>query len=112
MARVVSQLIQLQSNMEQRVVRLRNKAPFVLALISLGATTVNFSLIYPVIILNRESCCLLAFEESYMPASTCPTCGFDSFELAYLISPELKANEAVRAVQCERCGTVVGVLED
>lgn len=47
-----------------------------------------------------------------MPASACPTCGFDSFELAYLISPELKANETVRAVQCERCGTIVGVLED
>jgi hypothetical protein len=47
-----------------------------------------------------------------MPASACPTCSFTSFELTYLTSTERKAPETVRVVQCERCGTIAGVMED
>lgn len=45
-----------------------------------------------------------------MPASACPKCGFNSFELTYLTSGDPNTN--VRAVQCESCGTIVGVMDD
>jgi uncharacterized Zn finger protein len=45
-----------------------------------------------------------------MPASTCPKCGFNSFELTFLTSGDPNTN--VRAVQCESCGTIVGVMDD
>ena len=45
-----------------------------------------------------------------MPASTCPKCGNQSFELTYLTSTDPGAG--VRAVQCEACGTIVGVMDD
>jgi transcription elongation factor Elf1 len=45
-----------------------------------------------------------------MPASTCPKCSHHSFELAVLVSTDSK--QTVSAVQCEKCGTIVGVLED
>jgi uncharacterized Zn finger protein len=45
-----------------------------------------------------------------MPVSSCPKCGFHSFELTYLTSGDPNTN--VRAVQCESCGAVVGVMDD
>ena len=47
-----------------------------------------------------------------MHASACAVCGFDSFELTYLTSTDAKTPETVRAVQCQRCGTIVGVMDD
>lgn len=45
-----------------------------------------------------------------MPASSCPKCEYQSFELIYLTSGN--AETSIRAVQCERCGAIVGVLDD
>jgi len=45
-----------------------------------------------------------------MPASSCPQCAHQSFELIYLTSGN--AEMSIRAVQCERCGAIVGVLDD
>jgi len=45
-----------------------------------------------------------------MPASSCPKCDHQSFELIYLTSGNAELN--LSAVQCERCGAIVGVLED
>jgi transcription elongation factor Elf1 len=46
-----------------------------------------------------------------MPAaSSCPKCGHHSFELTYLTSGSPKTT--IRAVQCESCGAIVGVLDD
>jgi hypothetical protein len=45
-----------------------------------------------------------------MPASSCPKCDHQSFELIYLTSGN--AEMSIRAVQCERCGAIVGVLDD
>jgi len=45
-----------------------------------------------------------------MPASSCPKCEHLSFELVYLTSGN--SEMSIRAVQCERCGAIVGVLDD
>jgi len=45
-----------------------------------------------------------------MPASSCPQCAHQSFELIYLTSGN--AETSIRAVQCERCGAIVGVLDE
>ena len=45
-----------------------------------------------------------------MPASSCPKCAHQSFELIYLASGT--AETGLSAVQCERCGAIVGVLDD
>jgi len=45
-----------------------------------------------------------------MPASSCPTCSYQSFELIYLTSGNSEMN--IRAVQCEMCGAIVGVLDE
>ena len=45
-----------------------------------------------------------------MPASSCPKCSYQSFELIYLTSGNSEMN--IRAVQCEMCGAIVGVLDD
>lgn len=45
-----------------------------------------------------------------MPASSCPKCAYQSFELIYLASGN--AETGLSAVQCERCGAIVGVLDD
>lgn len=45
-----------------------------------------------------------------MPASSCPKCDHQSFELIYLTSGNAEMN--LSAVQCERCGAVVGVMDD
>ena len=45
-----------------------------------------------------------------MPASSCPKCDYQSFELIYLTSGN--SEMSISAVQCERCGAIVGVLDD
>ena len=45
-----------------------------------------------------------------MPASSCPKCSYQSFELIYLTSGNSEMN--IRAVQCEMCGAIVGVLDE
>jgi transcription elongation factor Elf1 len=46
-----------------------------------------------------------------MPAvSSCPKCGYHSFELTYLTSGNPKTT--ISAVQCESCGAIVGVSDD
>jgi uncharacterized Zn finger protein len=45
-----------------------------------------------------------------MPESTCSKCGNQSFELIDLRSTDTKTT--IQAVQCESCGTIVGVVED